>query len=145
MLKEFYDHFKFSSEYGYCAEYWEHRSYETPYGVREELVFQGNESIIQKLPSGDLSLLLISGKQAQVLKHTSYLLLIMFKYLDVDELRVALHGVAYQAVIPLKGNPALVVEDVYATGTIERVDRFNNSSEKEVSKLVAVVIRRNGK
>lgn len=144
MLKQFFESFSKANE-DELVKLWNYSTYETKFGTREEIAFMDKSTFLQKMPTdplNEVSLLVINTKEQKVYGHARYLVQQLFVYCGRDELFIRLHGYAQQAVIPLKHAEGIAVEEVYAKGTIEHVDRFNNHSEKEVSKLSAIVLRR---
>lgn len=134
MLKEFYAQVVESDES--IASLWSFDEYETKFGTREELVFAGKGIILSRLPSGDFSLLIIQVQEPKVYQHARYLIQALLY--QVETLELKLYGSAYQAIFLLQQIEEIEVEQVFAKGTLEHVDRFNNHSEREVSSLVGV-------
>jgi hypothetical protein len=143
MLREFFDEFKEFNDSELVAN-WHYASYVTSIGEREELVFADHASVLQYLPGNKWSLLILQTKEPKVFDHTRYLIQSLFGWWEQTEeqteLVLDLHGLGYQAVIPLK--TLYDVQDLESVGTLEHRDRYGNLSEKERRRIIGVKIRR---
>jgi hypothetical protein len=141
-LRSFYDGFQAKTEPA-VRQLWKYSEFETKMGPRREITFIGGAVVIQETPPTDeLSVLVMPVTDTRVFKHTAYLLAFLAdSYLanDVPQLQVRLYGQAYQAFVPVN---TFDVQPVTGVGTIEHVDRFGNSSEKELARTHAVLVKR---
>jgi hypothetical protein len=138
MLREFMETFR-ESNGSDLADLW---TYSGEVKGIEQLMFLGNMAALTER-QGPMFSLVVASNDLKVFDHTRYLIQCLWSYLRDDfddaELRIELYGKAYQSIIPLK--PLYNIEDVYSAGTVERVDRFENHSEKQVRTLTAVIFR----
>jgi len=109
----------------------------------EQLMFEGNASCLTERSGPSFSLVIASQLDSKIFDHTRYLIQYLWSYwneeVDSGDLRIDLYGFGYQAIIPLE--PLYPIKKIYSIGTIESVDRFNNSKEKEIRNLRAIVFK----
>jgi hypothetical protein len=143
MLKEFFDYFvEFNSEE--LSNLWIYKKIEITNSCWiEQVCFTDNESLLSfNSSTNHFGLLIPQGAGEKVYNHTRYLVQYLWEWFSEDnesDLKIYLYGQAYQSIIPLKSFYS--VEDLYLSGTVERVDRFNNHSERELNKLYAVAFK----
>jgi hypothetical protein len=117
--------------------------YDEVQGV-EQLMFKGSGAALTYRVKAGLSFV-VASKEQKVLDHARYLIQrLWFWWRENEEydMAITLYGQAYQTIIPLV--PHFKVDHVYSNGTVERVDRFNNSHEQIVKNLVGVVFKWEG-
>lgn len=112
---------------GNTAELWKFKSFDTPWGQRQELQFETGDAVLMFLPDRTWSLVVIQSKEQKLYDHVRYILQSLFY--DWDEatdglpLTVTLRGMAYQAVVLLKQVPGIDVEENYGIGTMNARER----------------------
>lgn len=143
MLEEFFSAFEDSND-PKLVSLWESESSEVQGRTKHELVFDHRKVILGHVEGQRPFLMIQHGIHHDKLYDHARYLVQEFVYWSIDQgqdkVRLDLIGTAYQAIVPLLKVPRLKIEDVYARGTIETRDRYDNLKEKEVSKLVAVEI-----
>lgn len=134
MLIEFYEHLK--KVQPECAALWKF----TGRNPGDQLSFHDMKAALCH-DSGTLTLIIVSGTGlSKLYDHVRYLIQELLFFKD-EELEINIRGSAYQAIIPLKGIPGLIIDDVFLDGTVAREDRFGNLSEINVRRLYSVKLR----
>lgn len=144
ILKEFFNFFGEKADSSVLGYWGLKRS--MPHGELDRIDFHGSYIILQKTHAEDLPFMLLVAitKEQRIYKHAAYMLTMFAHYHflnnpDSTELKIKTYGNAYQACLLVN---SYHVDAVSLSGTVERVDRFGNSSEKEINKITSVVLTR---
>ncbi len=143
LLSEFYA--EFMDRYAHVEDIgklWHLNTYDTKFGVRQEVSFIGKYITFIQMPANlGLSLLVQQTNVGRVYTQAGFLMQEAMTYLteDQESVYVSIHGQAFQAFINLR---KLSVEQVRTDGTIEGVDRFGIPKDVPLNKIVGVRVSR---
>jgi hypothetical protein len=138
-LRNFFNHFREHGDVATVA-HWKFDQYETKFGDRREISLFSSAMIIETpLPTSgpEFSMLVIDTQEQRLYKHMAYLLHYFASYMleEQEVVDVRMFGNSYQAVLCLERPQPFEIDAVYATGTLERVDRHGNFREVEKSRI----------
>lgn len=141
MLVKFFEQFKESNEAA-LHSLWTMKSTRND---AHELWLIGNACSLVESKELEYDLVMISPDR-KIINHARYLIQSFWHFWEEEreeDLTIRLSGIGYQAIVSLK--PHCDIEELYANGTVETVDRFGNSREREISNLTGVVFHRSRK
>jgi hypothetical protein len=150
-LAAFYRYFEANADASVIG-YWAYKRKGEDPRVSEEICFHGGFVVLQAIPQAHdqapAHMIYVSmSKERRLYKHAAYMLDVFANFHfqnnpESENLTIKVFGNAYQASVLVNNYQ---VEAMLASGTLERVDRFGNHSEKEISKITSIVLTRKRK